>query len=94
MDEADSDEEDKAANFMEIDQVSQPQVNPFQCLEPEKGIYKLHGWVTHLGTSVHAGHYVAHIKKGAKWIYFNDGKVAQTPDAPFGKGYLYFFVKE
>jgi hypothetical protein len=29
MDEADSDEEDKAANFMEIDQVSQPQVNPF-----------------------------------------------------------------
>lgn len=56
-------------------------------------MYKLHGFITHLGASVHAGHYVSHIKIGGKWIYFNDAKVAESADAPFGKGYIYVFSK-
>jgi ubiquitin carboxyl-terminal hydrolase 5/13 len=40
------------------------------------GFYELHGFITHLGTSVHSGHYVCHLKRQGKWIYFNDAKVA------------------
>jgi ubiquitin carboxyl-terminal hydrolase 5/13 len=47
-----------------------------------------------LGASVHAGHYVCHIKKGKDWIYFNDAKVAQCPEPPFGKGFVYIFEKK
>lgn len=42
---------------------------------------------------MYAGHYVSHIKIGGKWIYFNDAKVAESADAPFGKGYIYVFSK-
>jgi ubiquitin carboxyl-terminal hydrolase 5/13 len=51
----------------------------------------LHGFITHLGASVHAGHYVAHIKKDDDWVYFNDAKVASSTEPPFGKAYLYVF---
>jgi len=51
------------------------------------------GFITHLGTSVFAGHYVCHIKKDQKWIYFNDAKVAETPEPPFGKGFIYVLSK-
>jgi len=50
--------------------------------------------VTHLGSSTHAGHYVAHIRDveaPPSWKYFNDAKVAHTVDPPIGKGYMYFF---
>ena len=40
------------------------------------GFYKLNSFITHLGTSVHCGHYVCHIKKDGKWVYYNDAKVA------------------
>jgi ubiquitin carboxyl-terminal hydrolase 5/13 len=56
------------------------------------GVYNLHGFVTHLGSSIHAGHYVCHIKRDGKWIYFNDAKVASMENAPIGKGYMYFFT--
>jgi uncharacterized UBP type Zn finger protein len=43
----------------------------------------MQSFITHLGSSVHAGHYVCHIRKGVndgdveqKWVYFNDAKVA------------------
>ena len=71
----------------------------YTCTKP--GVYCLQSFITHLGASVHAGHYVCHVNKeesvenpAKKWIYYNDAKVAQTVDAPFGKGYMYFFVKK
>ena len=64
--------------------------------EPDQspGIYNMQGLVTHLGTSVHSGHYVAHIKKGDEWILYNDHKVAHSIDAPVDKAFLYFWTKE
>lgn len=71
----------------------------YECEKP--GMFELQSFVTHLGASVHAGHYVCHIRKPfdintpeKKWIYFNDAKVAETDDPPFGKGYMYFFSKK
>jgi ubiquitin carboxyl-terminal hydrolase 5/13 len=59
-----------------------------------KGGYTLESFITHLGASVHAGHYVCHIKKDGKWIYFNDAKVAETNDPPIGKGYMYILKRQ
>ena len=55
--------------------------------------YQLFSVITHLGTSMHSGHYVAHIMKGGECVLFNDIKVAATSDPPLGKGYIYFFRK-
>ena len=68
----------------------------YKCGKP--GRYALQSFVTHLGASVHAGHYVCHVFKSEdgspkKWVYFNDAKVAETTDPPLGKGYLYFLQK-
>ena len=68
--------------------------NLFKCDSPLNGQYALQGFITHLGTSVFAGHYVCHIKKDQKWIYFNDSKVAETPEPPFGKGFIYILSKK
>ena len=68
------------------------QQNPFKDDNP--GIYDLTAFITHLGASVHAGHYVCHLRgEGNKWKYFNDAKVAETTEPPIGKGYMYFFRK-
>mmetsp|Transcript_42838 Transcript_42838/g.30880 ORF Transcript_42838/g.30880 Transcript_42838/m.30880 type:complete len:120 (+) Transcript_42838:681-1040(+) len=85
MDDIDSEDD------MQVDQQSQVEEKGFNDEKP--GVYKLQSFITHLGSSVHAGHYVCHIKKDGKWIYYNDAKVAETNDAPFGKGYMYFFRK-
>ena len=60
------------------------------------GVFKMQSFITHLGASIHAGHYVCHIKSEAdpsKWIYFNDAKVAETVEPPVRKGYMFFFRK-
>lgn len=58
------------------------------------GHYDLSSFITHLGASVHAGHYVCHVRQeNGKWVYFNDAKVAETTEPPIGKGYMYFFRK-
>lgn len=64
------------------------------------GVYNLQSFITHLGSSVHCGHYVCHINKpesdsspAKKWIYFNDDKVCSTSEPPVGKGYLYFLIR-
>ena len=92
MDEPDSDE-----GSMEVDQSSQAVAEEVKSVfldaEPNKGMYRLHSTVTHLGSSLHAGHYVCHVRKDGKWIYYNDSKVAETDDPPIGKGYMYFFRK-
>lgn len=53
--------------------------------------YQLFSVVTHLGASVHSGHYVAHILKDGEWVLYNDAKVASSSDPPLNKGYIYFF---
>ena len=88
MDEPDSEDE------MKVDQVSnqeEEQKSAFKNDNPNAGTYKLQSFVTHLGTSIHSGHYVAHIKNGKNWTYYNDCKVAETTEPPIGKGYVYFF---
>ncbi|RHY93041.1 hypothetical protein DYB37_001323 [Aphanomyces astaci] len=53
--------------------------------------YELLGFVSHMGSNTHSGHYVAHIKKNGKWIFFNDAKVAVSDTPPFGAGYIYLY---
>jgi ubiquitin carboxyl-terminal hydrolase 5/13 len=89
MDDPDSEDEEAEAPKQPAAEVK----SLFKDEEPNKGAYSLHGTITHLGASVHAGHYVCHVKKEGKWIYFNDSKVAETDDPPLGKGYMYFFRK-
>ncbi|KAJ4894149.1 Ubiquitin carboxyl-terminal hydrolase 14 [Raphanus sativus] len=57
------------------------------------GRYKLFGIVSHMGTSTHCGHYVAHILKEGRWVIFNDSKVGVSTDPPKDMGYLYFFQR-
>lgn len=59
----------------------------------DPGSYDLMGFVNHKGTSVHAGHYVAHIRSGAGWALFNDNKVVQAEKVPLDDAYLLFFVR-
>ena len=59
--------------------------------EGNGSIYNLYGFITHLGKSTECGHYVSHIKKENKWIYFNDIKVSLLEDPPIKKGYIYFY---
>lgn len=62
--------------------------------------YRLKAFVSHKGTSVHSGHYVAHIRteeKGGSWVLFNDEKVvradAESVRALKPLAYLYVFEK-
>jgi ubiquitin carboxyl-terminal hydrolase 5/13 len=55
--------------------------------------YRLFGIVSHMGTSTHCGHYVAHILKDGRWAIFNDSKVAVSVNLPKDMGYLYFFER-
>ncbi|PWY65651.1 ubiquitin C-terminal hydrolase, partial [Aspergillus heteromorphus CBS 117.55] len=62
--------------------------------------YQLRSIVCHKGSSVHAGHYVAVVRKdlpetGVSWVMFNDEKVVQVDDIQDMKkfAYLYFFTR-
>ncbi|KAJ5760070.1 hypothetical protein N7520_007226 [Penicillium odoratum] len=63
--------------------------------------YQLQSIVCHKGTSVHAGHYVAVIRKvlpgqsGLSWVMFNDEKVVRCEDIDQMKktAYMYFFTR-
>ncbi|KAF7724024.1 hypothetical protein EC973_001431 [Apophysomyces ossiformis] len=55
--------------------------------------YIVKSFVSHKGTSVHCGHYVAHVYKDNQWILFNDNKVAVAPSPPIGEAYLYFLQR-
>ncbi|ORX60315.1 ubiquitin carboxyl-terminal hydrolase 14 [Hesseltinella vesiculosa] len=56
--------------------------------------FAVKAFVSHKGTSVHCGHYVAHVLKDGQWILYNDNKVAVSVDPPVGEGYLYFLHKQ
>lgn len=55
--------------------------------------FSLKSIVCHKGASIHAGHYVAFIKKPEGWVLFNDEKVALGGDVDEMKkfAYIYFF---
>ncbi|KAH8646629.1 ubiquitin carboxyl-terminal hydrolase 14 [Xylariales sp. PMI_506] len=60
--------------------------------------FQLHSIVCHKGGSIHAGHYVAFIRKAidtqaSKWVLFNDEKVVEAGDIEEMKktAYVYFF---
>ncbi|KAI0120944.1 ubiquitin carboxyl-terminal hydrolase [Xylariales sp. AK1849] len=60
--------------------------------------FQLHSIVCHKGSSIHAGHYVAFIRKVIdtqvpKWVLFNDEKVVEAGDIEEMKktAYVYFF---
>ena len=64
------------------------------CLE-----YKLVAFVSHMGTSTMCGHYVCHILKeqeggGARWVIYNDNKVAVSEAPPKQLGYLYLYQRQ
>jgi len=63
-------------------------------VDSNPGIYDLNGFISHLGNSIHSGHYVAHIKKGEDWVLFNDNKVAVTSDPPHQQAFIYFYKKK
>lgn len=44
-------------------------------LQDGPGRYTLLGFISHMGASTAAGHYVAHIRKDGRWVIFNDEKV-------------------
>lgn len=58
--------------------------------------FSLQSIVCHKGSSIHAGHYVAFIKKWAGWTLFNDEKVALGGDVDEMKkfAYIYFFRRD
>jgi ubiquitin carboxyl-terminal hydrolase 5/13 len=55
--------------------------------------FSLNSIVCHKGSSIHAGHYVAFVKKKEGWVLFNDEKVALGGDVEEMKkfAYIYFF---
>ena len=58
--------------------------------------FDLSSIVCHKGSSIHAGHYVAFIKKKQGWVLFNDEKVALGGDVDEMKkfAYIYFFRRQ
>jgi ubiquitin carboxyl-terminal hydrolase 5/13 len=62
-------------------------------VEPQDGDgkYELLGFVSHVGKNTNCGHYVAHIKKDGRWVFFNDEKVVLSQEPPVDCGYLYLY---
>ena len=52
------------------------------------------GMISHIGKNTGSGHYVAHVKKGTKWVIFNDEKVALSENPPIQHAYLYLFQRK
>ncbi|KAI0816905.1 ubiquitinyl hydrolase [Trametes gibbosa] len=40
--------------------------------------FRLKAYISHKGPSVHAGHYIAHVRTEAGWVLFNDEKVVRA----------------
>jgi len=75
-------------------------------MQDGEGKYKLLAFISHIGRSTTAGHYVCHVRKGkgkgksegargagGEWIAYNDRKVAVSETPPFGEGFLYFYQR-
>lgn len=64
---------------------------------PESGVYRLKGFCCHMGANANSGHYTYYARETdpasgtARWVLFNDRKVAETPTPPFDFGYVYIY---
>lgn len=63
-------------------------------LEDGSGQYVMIGMISHIGKHTGSGHYVAHLKRGDKWVIFNDEKVALSESPPFQHAYMYLFQRK
>ena len=63
-------------------------------LEDGDGQYTMIGMISHIGKHTGSGHYVAHLKRGDKWVIFNDEKVALSESPPFAHAYMYLFQRK
>ncbi len=57
------------------------------------GVYRLVGFISHMGTNANVGHYVAHLFKNGKWTIFNDENVALSENPPKDLAYLYLYER-
>ncbi|KAG1658938.1 hypothetical protein FOA52_007130 [Chlamydomonas sp. UWO 241] len=57
------------------------------------GSYELVGFISHMGSNTACGHYVCHIRKGGKWVIYNDEKVAESEAPPLDIGYMYMYKR-
>jgi ubiquitin carboxyl-terminal hydrolase 5/13 len=55
------------------------------------GRYHLFAVISHIGSNVSSGHYVAHILREGRFVLFNDRKVAFSEEPPIPHGYLFFY---
>ncbi|KAJ2830146.1 ubiquitin C-terminal hydrolase Ubp14 [Coemansia erecta] len=59
--------------------------------------FELTGFVSHKGSSVHCGHYVATVRQGlgtdSSWFFFNDARVVAQPEPQSEQAYVYFFTR-
>lgn len=83
----------EASNSMDMDGTSSDTQAADSGVSDGSGKYKLLALVSHMGTSTHCGHYVAHVCKDGRWVIFNDSKVGASIDPPKDMGYLYFFER-
>ncbi|KAL6710540.1 ubiquitin C-terminal hydrolase Ubp14 [Coniothyrium glycines] len=78
---------------------SEPTQKPLPGSEELPAHFQLQSIICHKGSSIHAGHYVAFVRKqlpgeqAASWVLFNDEKVARAADVEEMKkfAYVYFF---
>ncbi|KAJ2743977.1 ubiquitin C-terminal hydrolase Ubp14 [Coemansia sp. BCRC 34301] len=59
--------------------------------------FELTGFVSHKGSSVHCGHYIASVRHGSgpdsRWFMFNDSKVVAQDEPQPEQAYVYFFTR-
>ncbi|KAJ2233934.1 ubiquitin C-terminal hydrolase Ubp14 [Coemansia sp. RSA 1722] len=59
--------------------------------------FELTGFVSHKGSSVHCGHYIANVRQGlgtdTQWFLFNDSKVVLQTSPDPEQAYMYFFTR-
>mmetsp|Transcript_41240 Transcript_41240/g.53208 ORF Transcript_41240/g.53208 Transcript_41240/m.53208 type:complete len:840 (+) Transcript_41240:19-2538(+) len=62
------------------------------------GVYRLRGFVSHIGKNTGSGHYVCHglknIEGEEKWVIFNDSNVALSEVPPREHAYMYLFERQ
>lgn len=60
-------------------------------IDDGEGQYTLTAIISHIGRNTDHGHYVCHVKKEGRWVFFNDDKVARSKVAPLELGFMYLF---
>jgi ubiquitin carboxyl-terminal hydrolase 5/13 len=62
------------------------------------GVYRLRGFVSHIGKNTGSGHYVCHglkmIDGEEKWVIFNDSNVALSEVPPREHAYMYLYERQ